>query len=82
MKPETLWRRLGRAARDRSFITSAVLVTFFTSDTWTTIFLQGLGAGQQRLARLEIGSVAAKVQTAVKGVRNECVEPDSCNDCG
>jgi ABC-type dipeptide/oligopeptide/nickel transport system permease subunit len=29
MKPQTLWQRLGRAARDRSFIIGAVLVTFF-----------------------------------------------------
>lgn len=29
MKPQTLWQRLGRAARDRSFIVGSVLVSFF-----------------------------------------------------
>ena len=29
MKPQTLWQRLGRAVRDRSFIVGAILVTFF-----------------------------------------------------
>ena len=29
MKPQTLWQRLGRAARDRSFIIGTTLVTFF-----------------------------------------------------
>lgn len=29
MKPQTLWQRLGRAARDRSFIVGAALVTVF-----------------------------------------------------
>ncbi|MDY7079566.1 MAG: ABC transporter permease subunit [Chloroflexota bacterium] len=29
MKPQTLWQRLGRAVRDRSFIVGAILVSFF-----------------------------------------------------
>lgn len=29
MKPQTFWQRLGRAARDRSFIIGTTLVTFF-----------------------------------------------------